>query len=239
MFSFSLTFHNALTREELFLMTQVTGPAVQNLKNHLLTEGSLSRSEIRERTFDLIDKIIREEGFLILPFNRGMSLEEKIVLFSKKCISFLPSDFSGQYLYIYFVISCIMVGISIYLFMGIIEKNKPFFDLLKIKFDRLNFMNKLLLVIFSFIYGIPNLVYINQPSPRIRFNSIFFISMVFGFYVPIFNFVLCFFLILIFQSFLVAFLYKKNDKSKYIIDLLLFGGDSGFAKFYFDFFWGC
>ena len=235
----SMQLNIMLMEERSLIQSKFVTPATESLREYLMTEGTLSVAEMKIRTIFLIKKIIREEGFLILPFNISVPFEDRMFLFFKKCINFLPSDFSGQYLYIYFIISCIMVGISIYLFMGIIEKNKPFFDLLKIKFDRLNFMNKLLLVIFSFIYGIPNLVYINQPSPRIRFNSIFLISMVFGFYVPIFNFVLCFLLIVLLQSLLVAFLYEKNNKSKYIIDLLLFGGDSDFAKFYFDFFWGC
>lgn len=234
----SLRLNIMLTSERDLINSKFVIPAVKNLEEYLIAEGTLSVAEMKTRTILLINKIICEEGFLILPFNQAMPLEDRMLLFFKKCINFLPSDFFGQYLYIYFVISCIMIGISIYLFIGIIEKNKPFFDLLKIKFDELNFVNRLLLVIFSFIYGIPNLVYVNQPSPKIRFNLIFLISIILGFYVPIFNFVLCFLLIVIFQSLLVAFLYEKNDKSKYIIDLLLFGGDSDFAKFYFDFFWG-
>ena len=227
-----------LMKERDLIDSEFVMPAVKNLKEYLLAEDTLSIAEIKARTTILINEIIREEGFLTLPFNINTPLEDRMFLFSKKCISFLPSDFSGQYLYIYFVISCIMIGISIYLFMGIIEKNKPLFDLLKIEFDRLNFMNKLLLVGFSLIYGIPNLVYINQSSLRVRFYLILFvlIPIIFRSYVPIFDFVLFFWFMVMFHSYLVYSLYERNDKSKYIIDSLLFGGDSDFAKFYFDFF---
>ncbi len=236
-FTASTQLNFMLMEEKRLIDSKFATPAAESLREHLIAEGSLSGPEIETQIFKLINKIIREEGFLILPFNRGMFFEDRMLLFFKKCINFLPSDFSGQYLSIYFIISCIMIGISIYLFIGIIEKNKPFFDLLKIKFDRLNFINKFLLVIFSLIYGIPNLVYINLLQAKLRSKLILLISAIFRFYVPIFDFVLCFYFILIFHSLLVAFLYKKDNRSKYIIDLLLFGGDSDFAKFYFDFFW--
>ena len=151
------------------------------------------------------------------------------------------SVFTEEELIFFILCENLFLFLSMFLFVLqylVTYKKEPFYQKFFSLYSSLPIMNKIALFTFSLTFAIPVRIWINFNLPRILMVIYYFVVL---YLATIFLYVtiLVFFqIILLFSSLIFTFFYLRSEFIRTQTCKRLFDGNEGFAKLYFDFFWG-
>jgi hypothetical protein len=136
----------------------------------------------------------------------------------------------------YKVLEVVIVLLSILIFGLFYWKNFK-----QINFNGYRFLpvkNKVLLILFTLFFAVPNKVLINNRIPAIITAITVFLIVAVSSFFPLFILVYVNFWVTVLESYFFAVFYEENLTFTNFVNKTLFKNDAMFAEEYFSYFWG-